>query len=170
MEIIQIASKLPWDKSIGRRKLTDIKYAIVHHDAALAFDGVQDVTPRYISEANYHIGKGWGHLGYSFKIAHDGKVYQTVPLEECGAQAGNYSYFKNSFGICLDGDFSKQKPSDAQLNALRSLMDHLAHHSPELPGITHSSFYAHKEVRVLPTFCPGDVVKAVVKDYRINGK
>ena len=166
MEIIQVISKLPWKKSIGRRKLSDIKYAIVHHDGALAFDGVQDVIPRYVSEANYHIGKDWGHLGYSFKIAYDGKVYQTVPLEECGAQAGNYKYFKNSFGICLDGDFSRQKPSVAQIESLKWLMDHLAHHSPELPGIVQKSFYSHREVRILPTFCAGPIVLDVVRSYR----
>ena len=168
MMIEQIATKLPWKGSMGRRKLSDIKYVIVHHDAGLAFDGVSDILPRYISEANYHIGKGWKHLGYSFKIAKDGKVYQTVPYEEIGVQAGNYAYFRNSFGICLDGDFSKQEVPKAQIDALKELMNHLAYHSPELPGVTKKSFYAHKEVRLLPTFCPGEVVKKVVKDFRLS--
>ena len=177
MELIQIATKLPWKGSMGRRKLSDIKYVIVHHDGALEFDGTTNPIPRYISEANYHIGKGWGHLGYSIKIARDGKVYQTVPFDEIGVHAGNYNYFKNSIGVCLDGDFSRQKPSVAQLKALGSLMDHLSYHSPELPGVVRSSWFGHKEVRgvgwpgtkaFIPsfTFCPGDTIKDIVKSYR----
>lgn len=181
MEITNIVSKLPWKGSMGRRALKDIKYVIVHHDGGLEFDGTTDVVPRYISEANYHIGKGWKHLGYSLKIARSGKVYQTVPFEEIAVHAGNYTFFKNSFGICLDGDFSRQKPSVAQLEALRSLLDHLAHHSPELPNVVQSSFFGHKEVRgvgfpgtkfFIPsgTICPGKEVGEIVKTYRTTGK
>jgi hypothetical protein len=180
MEIQQISTKLPWKGSMGRRKLSDIKYVIVHHDASVAGDSY-DAVHLYEQEANYHISKGWGHIGYSIRIARDGSVYQTVPYEEIGVHAGNYTFFKNSLGVCLDGDFSRQKPSVAQLNALRSLMEHLAHHSPELPGVVESSFYAHTEVRgvgfpgtklFIPsgTFCPGKEVKDIVKSYRLTGK
>ena len=169
MEIIDISSKLPWKGSMGRRKLSDIKYVVFHHDASLAPD-VYDALSLYKNEANYHIKKGWGHLGYSFRIARDGKCYQTVPLEEIGVHAGNYIYFKNSFGVCFDGSFDRQKPTDAQLKTLRDLMDKLAWHTHELPGVTQKSFYVHKEVRLLPTYCPGDAIKAIVKGYRLTGK
>lgn len=179
MEIIQIATKLPSSGSMGRRALSDIKYVVTHHDAALAFDGVQDIIPRYVSEANYHISKGWKHIGYSFKIARDGKIYQTVPYEEIGVQAGNGRLLKNSLGICLDGSFDKQKPSVDQVESLKWLMDHLAYHSHELPGVTRASFYAHREIRgvgfpgtafFIPsfTFCPGPIITDIVKSYRLG--
>lgn len=166
MEITDITSKLPWQGSMGRRLLSDIRYAVVHHDGALAFDGHSDIVPRYVSEANYHIGKGWKHIGYTFKIARDGKVYQTLPLNEIGVHAGNYKYFKSSLGICLDGSFDKQSASVEQLRALRDLMDHLANHRPDMPNLLRGGFYAHKEVRLLPTYCPGPIVAAIAKNFR----
>lgn len=165
MEITNLVGQLPWKGSMGRRSLKDIKYVIVHHDASLAGE-VYNAKQLYAQEANYHIKKGWGHLGYSFRIARNGSVYQTVPYEEIGVHAGNYRYFKNSLGVCLDGDFTRQKPSVAQLNALRSFMDKLSYHAPELPGVTRKSWYAHKEVRLLPTACPGTEVTQLIKDYR----
>lgn len=175
MDIQQISTKLPWKASKGRRNLADIKYVIVHHDASLAGE-TYDALQLYTQEANYHIGKGWGHLGYSFRIARDGTVYQTVPYDEIGVHAGNYSYFKNSLGICLDGDFSRQKPSHAQYKALESLMTALTT-DEGLENVTRKSFFAHKEVRGVgipgtrafissPTICPGEDIAQVVRAYR----
>lgn len=172
MEIKNIStpgSPLPWKHSMGLRKLSDIKYVVFHHDASLAPE-TYDAVDLYTHEAAYHISKGWGHLGYSMRIARDGTVYQTVPLEEIGVHAGNYRYFRNSFGVCLDGSFDRQKPSDAQLKAVKDLMVYLAHKRPDLPGVVEKSMYVHKEVRILPTFCCGDVVKNIVKTYRLTGK
>ena len=176
MDIQQVSTQLPAVKSMGRRGLAEIKYAIVHHDGSLAPE-TYDAIDLYAHEANYHIKKGWGHLGYTFRIARDGVVYQTVPLEEIGVHAGNYRYFRNSIGVCLDGDFSRQKPSQAQLNALQSLFDHLSYHSPELPNLTRKSWFGHREVRgfgipgtkaFIPsyTFCPGDTIIELTKSYR----
>jgi len=172
MEIINISTPnkpLPWKGSMGRRKLSDIKYVVFHHDASLAPEKY-DAVDLYTHEANYHIKKGWGHLGYSFRIARDGTIYQTVPLEEIGVHAGNYLYFKNSFGVCLDGSFDRQAPSQAQLKAVKDLMIHFAHQRPDLPGVVEKSMYTHQEVRLLPTYCSGPVIKDLVKTYRLTGK
>lgn len=165
MNIISLVGKLPWKGSMGRRKLADIKYVVVHHDASLAGE-TYNAPQLYAQEANYHVSKGWGHLGYSFRIARNGTVYQTVPYEEIGVHAGNYKYFRNSLGVCLDGSFDRQKPSKAQIDSLTSLMDHLSYHSPELPGITRKSWYAHSEVRTSPTFCPGPDIRSIIQSYR----
>lgn len=163
--IENVSAKLPWNRSIGRRRLSDIKYAIVHHDAQVAEKG-DNAMERYKNEANYHIKKGWGHLSYTFKITREGKIYQTVPLDECGAHAGNYAYFKNSFGICLDGSFDKQSPSGEQTEALKQLMHHLSYERPDVPNLLRKGFYVHNEVRLLPTYCPGPVVKGIVVSFR----
>ena len=138
---------------------------IVHHNASLSGD-IYDAKQLYAQDANYHIGKGWGHLGYSFRIARNGVVYQTVPYEEIGIHAGNYKYLKNSIGVCLDGDFTRQKPSKLQIEALQMLMNHLSYQSPKLPNITRKSWYVHGEVRLLPTACPGQDIKDLVQEYR----
>ena len=167
MNIQDVSSQLPFKGSIGRRTKSDIKYVVVHHDASLAPDKY-DAIELYKREAEYHIAKGWGHIGYSFRIARDGSIYQVLPFEEIGAHAGNIKYFHNSMGVCLDGDLTRQKPSQAQLNALGSLMDHFSYHSPSLPEIVRKSWYAHKEVRSAPTACPGPDITKIVQSYRNN--
>lgn len=178
MDIISVIGQLPFAKSVGRRKLSDIKYVAFHHDASLAPE-TYDAVDLYKHEAAYHIGKGWGHLGYSFRIARDGKCYQTVPLEEIGYHAGNLRFLKNSFGVCVDGSFDSQAPSEAQLATIRELMGHFALHSHDLPGVTRASMYAHREIRgvgipftrfFVPsfTYCPGPVITNIVKSYRLG--
>lgn len=175
MEIKQISANLPWQKSIGRRRLDEIKHVIVHHNGAIAGD-VYDAQKLYAQDASYHISKGWGHLGYSFRIARDGSVYQTVSYEEIGAHAGNGHYLKSSLGICLDGDFSRQKPSKMQIDSLRSLMKYLDE-STEVPNITRKGFFGHREVRGIGipgtkafisrfTFCPGEDITNIVRAFR----
>jgi len=161
---------------MGRRRLADIKYAVIHHDAGIVGDRYDSMS-RYIQQANYHITKGWGHLSYTFKISRGGQVFQCFPLEEIGAHAGNGHFFRNSLGICLDGSFDKQEPSPAQLKALTDLMTFLATKCPDMPLLVRSSFYSHREVRGIgwpwtklfirrPTFCAGDVIEEIVKSFR----
>ena len=168
MEITNVIGKLPWEKSVGRRLLKDIQYAVVHHDAALTGDKY-DAVSKYVGQAKYHIGKGWGHMSYHLRIARDGKVSQTVPFEEIGYHAGNLKYNKTGIGICLDGDMTKQDSTPAQLSSLRALMLFLSEKRPDMPKLVHGGFYAHKEVRLLPTACPSPLIATIVKDFR-NGK
>lgn len=176
MKIIDLYTKLPWKGSMGRRKLTDIKFAIIHHDAGLTGTNYE-VISKYAAQANYHIARGWKHLGYTFKISRTGTIYQIFPLEEIGVHAGNYTFFRNSIGICLDGSFDKQEPSPAQLKALTDLMAFLATKRPDMPLLVPTGFYGHREVRgvgfpgtkfFIPsgTFCPGKTITDLVKSFR----
>lgn len=163
--IENIVSQLPWDKSVGKRPLRQIRYAALHHDA-IATTKPYEALKRYQSEAQYHINKGFGHLGYHYKISSAGQVYLCVPEEEIGYHAGNWTVNRDGLGICLDGDFSKHPPTEAQLDALEELIVHLATKRPDMPLLVKRSFYAHKEVRFLPTFCPGPQLTQLVKNYR----
>lgn len=166
MEIIDFSQKLPFEKSVGRRPLPSIRFAVVHHDAHFTGD-IYDPLSRYEAQARYHIGKGWGHLSYSYRIARDGKVYQTLPENEIGYHAGNYKYNRDGLGICLDGDMSKQNPTKEQLVALDDFMRYLAYNRPDLPKLVRKSFFVHKEVRLWGlTFCPGPVVADKVINFR----
>ena len=168
MEITNVVSKLPWEKSVGRRLIKDIQYAIVHHDGVRTGESYDPVS-KYVSEAKYHIGKGWGHLGYHLRVARDGKVSQTVPFEEIGYHAGSWKHNLTGIGICLDGDLTKQEVTKEQMAGLKALMLFLAEQRPDMPKLVRSGFFAHKEVRLLPTACPSPLIATVVKDFR-NGK
>lgn len=165
MEITNVVSKLPWEKSVGRRLLKDINYAIVHHDAALTGDSY-DAVSKYVGQAKYHISKGWKHMSYHLRIARDGKVYQTVPFEEIGYHAGSWKHNVTGIGICLDGDLTKQEPTTAQLASLRKLMDFLSNERPDMPKLVREGFWPHKGVRLLPTSCPSPMIAKIVDDYR----
>lgn len=167
--MLDISSHLPFKASVGRRPLFTITKAIVHHDAILAPD-VYDPVARYVAEAKDHINKGWGHLAYHVKIARNGVAYLVTPFNEVGYQAGNYPVNLCSIGICLDGDFSKQKPSAMQVTTLQNLMHALSTEHPEMPKLVHGGFYGHREVRLAPTFCPGPDLLTLVKAYRAGGK
>lgn len=167
MEVKDIIGDLPSKGSNGRRRLEEITYAVLHHDAQIAPESY-DPLSRYRAEAAYHIKKGWKRLGYTFKVARDGQVYQCSPLEEIAYHAGNSTYIRNSVGICLDGSFDKQNPSVAQMDALRDLLDWLTERRPDIPKLVRNKIKYHREVRFPPlsTFCPGPQVIDFVKAYR----
>lgn len=167
MNIVDISKQLPAAGSNGIRKLSEIRFAVVHHEGVLAAD-VYDHVSRYKTEANFHINKGWKRLGYHFKVARNGSVYQTNPLEEIAFHAGNSTLIRSSFGICVDGDFTKQQPSGAQYDALRELLDELTTRRPDIPWLLRTSIRYHREVRFPPwsTACPGPPLIEFVKGYR----
>lgn len=165
MELIDLTSKLPFAKSVGRRQLATIEYGILHHDAILATDSY-DALARYKSEARYHVGKGWGHLSYHLKVGRDGKVYQTLPFEEVGYHAGNYKVNIRGIGICFDGDFSQQLMSCEQHKVFKELLDYLATQRPDMPKLVKKSFFGHRQVRFSPTYCPGDEILNALNLYK----
>lgn len=169
MEIKDIQTLLPWKNSIGRRRMQDILYAVVHHNGGIVGD-TYDPISTYRNDAQYHISKGWGHIAYHFRIARDGKIYQTYALNEIGAHAGNWKYNKAGIGICLDGNFAQQDPSGHQIDSLNWLMKHLSTERPDIPNLFHRGFYAHSEVRLSPTFCPGPKIRNMVVNFRKTGK
>lgn len=169
LTMLDITDKLPFQTSVGIRALPSIRYAVVHHDAILAPD-VYEPIARYVAEAKYHISRGFGHLAYHVKIARNGVIYQCEPFAQVGYHAGNYPVNLASIGICLDGDFSKQSPSAEQITSLNALMHSLSTEHPEMPRLLHGGFWAHADVRLTPTFCPGPNIRSIVKAYRNGGK
>lgn len=166
MDIKDLTAQMPWQKSVGKRGLKQIKYAVVHHDGERTDNGVYVDIARYKAEASYHISKGWGHLSYHYKINKDGQVFLCVPEIEIGYHAGNWHVNQYGLGICLDGDFSKHDPAYEQIDALEALILYLSTQRPDIPFLTQRSFYAHKEVRLLPTFCPGPKITDLIRNYR----
>jgi hypothetical protein len=124
----------------------------------------------YANEANYHIKKDWGGgyygngLQYHYKVARDGKIYRTRDVEEVTWHATNANPI--AVGICLDGDLTKQKPTEAQLNGLRELLDEIC----AWLSIPKSKVFGHKELSSYGNFtqCPGSALQYVI-EYRDTG-
>ena len=168
MEIIDLKKTLPNNGSNGYRQLKDIQYAIVHHDAVMVL-GEYNAIERYVNQASYHVrnpNKFGKRFAYTYKIDVKGNVYLCSPLEQMCYHAGNFRYNKNSIGICLDGSFDKQSPSDAQLEALEKLLDYLCTQRPDIPKLVKKTVKYHGEVRLFATVCPGKPIKDFVIKYR----
>ena len=58
--------------------------------------------------------------GYQYFIEKDGKLYQARKDTETGAHTIGYN--NSSIGICMAGNFDVSLPTNAQINALRALL------------------------------------------------
>lgn len=92
-----------------------LKYIVHHHMAHDTWD-INDVH-------NYHKnGNGWSGIGYNYWIGFDGTIYKGRGLN-VGAHCLNYNSV--SVGIGYQGNFKKQKMTDAQVKAGAELVKYI---------------------------------------------
>jgi len=141
-------SARPWDIPSGVRP-RQWRWIVIHHSgtpegSAAAFD-------RYHREV-----KGWEDLAYHFVIGNgrgspDGQIEPSARwLEQRpGAHAGDVEHNDRGIGICLVGDFERERPTQAQLASLRSLVRSLM----DAFGIPPERILRHSDI--VATKCPG---------------
>ncbi len=134
-----------WSVRVPRRAW---QYIVIHHSAtdsgsAASFDQA-------------HKAKGWDGLGYDFVIGNgrgtaDGAVEVGYRWRQQlrGAHAGDETMNKHGIGICLVGDFSRSRPTAAQMRSLTRLCNFLADYC----GIAPENLRLHGDVK--QTECPG---------------
>ena len=97
------------------------QYIIIHHTAVSRvlnknqFDAVK----------RYHIGLGWGNIGYHYLIEPNGLCKKGRRDNEVGAHCKEKAMNFKSLGICLTGNFDIEKPTDKQIYVLRDLLQSL---------------------------------------------
>lgn len=128
------------------------RYIVIHHSAtpngsAKAFD--------YFHRAKRHMKNG---LAYHFVIgngsgAQNGKIEvgNRWKKQIAGGHCSNQKMNQIGIGICLVGNFQKQRPTNRQLQSLADLVRHLQKEF----GIPKSRVIVHKEVKQKSTLCPG---------------
>lgn len=134
LDIKELDYKL--DDSI--EKVNNPTVLVYHHTAALG------LTPESINED--HKGKGWGGIGYHFYIRKNGTIYRGRPEEYIGAHAIGKNY--DSIGICLEGDFEREEPTEAQKSSLVKLSTDMIIKYNLKDAIGHRDVYE--------TLCPGE--------------
>lgn len=141
--IEDITDKLPRHpvKKYPLRKLSEIKYLVIHHSAVAPSFG-PDFLARYYVEK-----KDWPGIGYHYFIDARGKIYQTNPLEAAAKHARGYNV--SGVGICLAGDFTALIPTQAQMLALAHLCAYLL----QRLNLGKEAIIGHQEV--IATICPG---------------
>lgn len=110
---------------------------VIHHRGG-------DGTPKSIHEQ--HRRQGWAGIGYHYYIRKDGAVYTGRPQWAVGAHCPSFN--SHSFGICLEGNFENEEPTDVQLKNLKELCKYLKKLFPTIKTIK-----GHRDC--MPTACPG---------------
>lgn len=140
-EIIEVPYRYDFEKQCNKRSLNYIDRIIIHHSAV---QQSADTSPLTIHSD--HLMRGYSGIGYHFYIKADGTIYRGRPLCYIGAHCKGYNTC--SIGICFEGNFEIEKPTNAQKIAWQNLREYLR---KEIPTIKYLNY--HKELNA--TACPG---------------
>jgi N-acetyl-anhydromuramyl-L-alanine amidase AmpD len=163
MKITNISHLLPFQKSNGTMQKANISQVIIHHDGVDRPSKYNSIK-RYISEANYHISKGWSHISYAYILDNTGEIFQCLPETEVAYHCGNLAINKKSIAIKFDGNMETQKLTEKQIVAYKELMKYLITKRPDLPKIVKGCEKPHREIKA--TSCPGkNVTNSFIHKY-----
>ena len=130
------------------RPITQVKYAVIHHTVTSP-----NATPDAI--AALHKARGWSGIGYHFVIPGNGIVYYVGDISTARANVANLN--EQVLGIALCGDFTKDLPTDAQIDSAHKLVKWMIDVA-SIPNINGwEDMVGHKELQA--TACPGTIWK-----------
>lgn len=131
------------------------KYIVVHNSGtregnARVFDIYHRRVRHMVNGLAYHfvIGDGHGSGDGEIEVGHR----WTAQLN--GGHVASDYLNDIALGICLVGDFNRDRPTKAQIGALEELVTYLRSRVGRVHG-RQSIVYAHKEINPRPTDCPG---------------
>lgn len=111
MEIIE--TKLNWAGSLAKRSMIDM---IVLHHAAASNCSIYTVH-------KWHLANGWSGVGYHYFINKQGMIFQGRPDDTIGSHAKGFN--STTLGICFEGNFEKETPTQSQIDAGLELVEYL---------------------------------------------
>ncbi len=132
------------------------KYIVVHNSgtrqgSAKIFDFYHRHTRKMPNGMAYHFVIGNGTSTGDGQIELGGRWIRQINGGHVHSDYLNYI----SLGICLVGDFNRDRPTTKQLEALDELIRYLRSRCGKVEG-RYSIVRAHKEINPVPTDCPGD--------------
>ncbi|HLQ37806.1 MAG TPA: peptidoglycan recognition family protein [Planctomycetota bacterium] len=143
-------------------RMTPIYRLTIHHSAIPLRENSEQAAAIAIRNIQHeHMqGRGFGDIGYHFLIDPAGRVWEGRDLHWQGAHARDENNIGN-VGVCLLGNFIRdrrngQVPTDAQVNALRQLVDSLSGRYTIVPD----QIWMHSHFT--QTVCPGPTLATVV--------
>lgn len=141
---IEIDERVNFSKTGGvLRRKTD---SIVLHHACISKADVYKIH-------TIHLNNGWLGIGYHYYITKDGKVWRGRPQALQGSHCRGHN--ATSLGICLEGDFRKEKPTKEQIKSLKELVEYLKKTYPTIKNV-----YNHRDL--FATQCPVVNLKEIV--------
>ncbi len=142
------------------------EYIIIHHSAVSRDKN----NEQFDAVKRYHIGKGWGNIGYHWFIEPDGTIKKGRKENEIGAHCKEKWMNYRSIGICLAGHFDLEEPTTEQLEALQEVIHNLKlQYKIDPKSVRQHHFYAGYKS------CPGknlpiDVIQQIAKGEYIAEK
>ena len=140
-----------------------VRYITVHHDGMDPFtdDDARAAAHRLDAIRRAHVNLGWGDVGYHFAVDRAGNVWEGRPLTWQGAHVKNHN--EHNIGVVALGNFDRQQPSRAQLDALRRHVCLLmsTYNVPATRLRTHQEW--------APTACPGRSLQRYMVAKRDHG-
>lgn len=132
-----IKANLNWAGALAKRSKIDM---IVLHHADSKHCTIYNIH-------NWHLANGWSGFGYHYFVNKRGEVYQGRQDDIIGSHAKGYN--STSLGICFEGDFEKETPTQEQIKVGLELVDLL------------KKKYSIKKVKghgeLMTTSCPGSL-------------
>ncbi|BFZ08142.1 hypothetical protein BsWGS_11181 [Bradybaena similaris] len=138
---------------------TPVQYAIIHHSTGNNCYDRNSCQALVRGYQKHHMeSNGWDDIGYSFVIGGDGSVFEGRGWDKVGSHTQGYN--GDGLGFCLTGEFTSVLPTQAQLNALRDLLD-----CGVSRGKLRSTYTlrGHKDMKA--TQCPGNRLYQEIKTW-----
>jgi len=166
LELMLKILKLQLQVLLLKKKLTipslkKPKHIVLHHGAGQL--GFMDVNEYHRRKWGFKSSLGY-YIGYHYFIEKNGKVYQGRRDTERAAhtvEKARPGYWNNnSIGICLQGNFQNETPTDEQLLSLTRLISR----KRAQYNIPISEIYGHRDIS--PTLCPGKYLYKWLQDYQ----
>lgn len=140
-----------------------VKYFAFHHSVTpqtAKNDGNWKAECDRIAQEHVN-GNGWGGVGYRFIICSDGTVAYVGDLSHGGSAVKNHN--DSIFSACMIGDFTKELPTDKQIQSAHDLADWFINNMPQYPLIKSfdENVIGHKDAAIIfkepliATACPG---------------
>lgn len=139
-----------------------VRLLTVHHTAAVHTDPDEGAA-RARQHQRYHQEAGFADLAYHHLIDRDGDVYEGRPVTAVGETFTDYDP-SGHYLPCLEGDFDRQEPSAAQLEALVDLLAWASERFQVEPA----TIAGHREYA--STACPGDALQSLVEDGSLRAR
>ena len=101
----------------------------------------------------------FGDIGYHYLIDAAGRIFEGRPIAWQGAHARGQNNYQN-LGVCLLGDFTRGRPTEAALASLGLLLNELRARY----RIPSGRVFGHRDLLV--TECPGDALQDWIGRYK----
>ena len=132
-------------EDIQIKSLSNLKGFANHHTAMTSKVQFKTVDKVHKEKFNFKSAMGFW-VGYNFIIEKDGTILQARKLGE--VLAAHRGWNKTYGAICLAGDFTKEKPTQAQKDSLFNLYSWIT----EIKAVP--LYYRHGDLMGAKTLCP----------------